>query len=96
MKKLGITIFILGLVALLLYYTKPSEDNFRDWINSDWVQKELKSNASLKDALEKDFRLTPDKKLIYEDNYIYSNVTVNIGGKEQTFLGIIGNWIYTN
>jgi hypothetical protein len=96
MKKFGVGIFVLALIGLLLFFTKPSEENFREWINSDWVQRELKSNANLQDALNKDFKLTPDQKIVYEDNYIYSNVFVKIGGKEQKFFGIIGNWLYTD
>lgn len=96
MKKFGIGILVLAAAALLLYLTKPNEENFREWINQDWVKQELRNTANISDLIKEDFKVEPSTKLVYEDNYIYSNVYIKIANKDRRFLGIMGNWIYND
>ena len=91
MKTLLITILILIIATILLAATKPSETDFRKYINKHMKVEKKESLATqiLGKALEAQIKMT----VSYEDRFIFSTAEFTAYDQKITYLGIAGSWI---
>ncbi len=99
MKKLIRFIAIVLIVAGLLAFFKPSEDNFENWLKNNSSKK--RENAKGDNTVEKlvDKGLTTATQLQVLATYQYTNhhvlaiIEANANGEKLTYVGLAGTWL---
>ena len=90
MKKI---VIVLLLILILAALTKPSEDNFNDFIksemkntNDDVFTKIIKGGLNIQSQLT----------TVYKDKMLYSTVKTKIANEKIEYIGLFGTWIRIN
>jgi len=91
MKK-GILIVLV--VLILLSITKPSEESFNNYIQSELVSK--KNDDVLTKIVKGVTKIQSDLSTDYYDKIFYSISETTMGNQKHKFLGIFGFWFEIN
>jgi len=87
-------IFLVLVVLILLSITKPSEESFNNYIQSELVSK--KNDDVLTKIVKGVTKIQSELSTDYYDKIFYSISETTMGNEKHKFLGIFGFWFEIN
>ncbi len=91
MKKIAIILILVLLIFVTASITKPSENNFENYLKQSFVQN--KSDDLFTKGVKSLVKIQSNWSIKYEDRIFFAKASTKVVNEKIEFIGIFGFWI---